>query len=78
MKTESQILKNYFGLVRSLSPGIKLKLIEKLSQSIGKDIRFEKDSMGKAFGAWNDSRDSEQIIQELRESRAFYRKTDSL
>jgi hypothetical protein len=77
MKTESHILNSYIGLLDSLNPNLKLKIIERLSKSVNNDITKEKDRMEKAFGAWKDSKETEQIISEIRNSRTFNRKIES-
>lgn len=69
MKTETQILNNYIGLLDNLNPRLKLKLIESLSKSVKNDITKEKDKMDKAFGAWKDSKDTEEILTVLPTSR---------
>ena len=76
MKADSQILDSYFGLLNNLHPSLKLKLIEKLSKSINKDIASKKDRMEKSFGSFQDSRDAEEIISEIRDSRTFNRKIE--
>jgi len=77
MKTDTQILNNYLGLLTNLNPRLKLLLIEGLSKSIKKDITSRSDKIEKSFGAWQDSRNSEVIISEIRNSRTFNRKIES-
>ena len=77
MKAETQILNGYWGLLNTLTPKLKLKLIEKLSKSIDLDISNDNDRFEKSFGAWIDSRDSDEIIAEIRDSRTFNRQIES-
>ncbi len=77
MKTDSQILDNYFGLLNNLHPTLKLKLIERLSKSINKDISSKTDRMEKSFGSFQDSRDADEIIQDIRDARIFNRNIES-
>lgn len=77
MKAETQILNGYWGLLNTLTPSLKLKLIEKLSKSINIDISNKKDRFENSYGAWVDSRDSEEIINEIRSSRTFNRQIES-
>ncbi|MBN1769151.1 MAG: hypothetical protein JXR50_03730 [Prolixibacteraceae bacterium] len=77
MKIETQILNSYWGLLSTLNPSLKLKLIEKLSKSISKDMSSKDDRLAKSFGAWVDSRDSDEIINEIKESRTFNRQIES-
>jgi hypothetical protein len=76
MKSETQILDGYWGLLSSLTPNLKLKLIEKLSKSIHKDLSAKKNNFEKSFGAWNDSREADEIINEIRNSRSFNREIE--
>ena len=76
MNAETQILNGYWRLLRNLSPKLKLRLIEKLSQSIGKDIIKKNDRFEESFGAWVDNRDSEEIIKDIRNSRNFSRQIE--
>ena len=71
MKAETQILDGYWGLLNTLTPSLKLKLIERLSKSVNEDISNKNDRFEKSFGAWIDSRDSNEIITEIRENRTF-------
>jgi len=77
MKAETQILNGYWGLLNTLTPNLKQKLIERLSKSINNDSSENNDRFEKSFGAWIDSRDSDEIIAEIRESRTFNRQIES-
>lgn len=58
----------YFGFLSRLDNGTKKKLIIRLTESIeekGKSNISLKD----LSGAWEDSRDSDEIIKEIRNSR---------
>ena len=77
MKAETQILNGYWGLLNSLSPKLKLKLIEKLSKSIDIDSFVTDDRFEESFGAWAGSDDADKIIEEIRNSRNFNRKIES-
>ncbi len=76
MNAETQILNGYWRLLRNLSPKLKLKLIEKLSQSINRDIFKKNDRFEESFGAWVDDRDSENIIKDIQSSRNFSRQIE--
>jgi len=77
MKAETQILDGYWGLLSNLNPRLKLKLIEKLSKSISKDIVIQNERFEKSFGAWTDNREPEEIIKEIEESRSLNRQIES-
>ena len=58
----------YFGFLTRLDNGTKKKLILKLTESL--DSKDEdKFDLRSLYGAWEDSRDSDEINKELRESR---------
>jgi len=81
MKTDNldtSLLENYFGLLRNLSPEIKLGLIEKLSKTLKLDFTKSKSSIQKSFGAWQSDKSAEEISAELRESRNFNRDIEPL
>lgn len=69
----NKTLEKYFGLLNSLDNLSKKKLIIKLTESL--DFREEKVDLKTLFGAWEDTKDSEEIIKEIRESRV--EKTDN-
>jgi hypothetical protein len=77
MKAETQILDGYWGLLSNLNPDLKLKLIERLSKSVHKDLTAKRNNFEKSFGAWNDLREPEEIIDEIRSSRTFNREIES-
>ncbi len=77
MKVETQIIDGYWGLLSNLNPSLKLKLIEKLSKSVSRDIIIQNDRFEKSFGAWTDNRKPEEIIKEIKESRNFNRQIES-
>jgi hypothetical protein len=60
-------LEKYFGLLKSLDNLSKKKLIIKLTESL--DIKEEKVEIRTLFGGWEDDKDSDEIIKEIRESR---------
>ncbi len=69
---------NYFGLIRNLSPEIKLDIIEKLSITLKSDFSREKSSFVNTFGAWKSNKTAEEIIDELKEHRTFNREIEPL
>ena len=82
MKTtdlNTSLLDNYFGLIRNLSPEIKLDLIEKIAKTLkGSNIINNKSSLTNAFGAWKSEKTAEEIISELRNNRNFNRQIETL
>ena len=63
----NKTLEKYFGLLKDLDNLSKKKLIIKLTESL--DIKEEKVDLLTLFGAWEDDKDSDEIIKEIRESR---------
>jgi len=81
MKTtdiNTTFIESYFGLIRNLSPELKLDLIERLSKTIKGDLSRKKDSFKSAFGAWKSDKSADEIIIELREKRNFNRQIEAL
>ncbi|MDO5509099.1 MAG: hypothetical protein Q4F57_00245 [Weeksellaceae bacterium] len=64
----NETIDRYFGFLKRLDNVTKKRLIVKLTESI--DVK-EKESFNLAslYGAWEDTRTSEQIIKDIRESR---------
>ena len=58
----------YFGYLKSLDINSKKRLIIKLTESIETKSENSTD-IGSMFGAWDDSKDSDEIIREIRNSR---------
>lgn len=65
--TEKTINK-YFRFLTRLDNSSKKRLIIKLTESIETEDSKESD-LRSLYGAWNDSRDSDTIIKEIKESR---------
>ena len=67
----------YFGYLRKLDNNSKKKLIINLTESIetNEDKPFDLRSI---YGAWDDSRDSDEIINQIRESRVNYPEIEEL
>lgn len=63
----NKALEKYFGLLKGLDNLSKKKLIIKLTESL--EIKEDKVDLRSLFGAWEDNKDSDEIIKEIRESR---------
>lgn len=59
---------NFFGFLYKMDTNSKKKLIIKLTEWI-EDTKSDKKSIASLFGSWNDDRDTDLIIREIRESR---------
>lgn len=64
----NKAIDKYFGFLIRLDNSSKKKLIIKLTESIetGVDENF---SLNDFFGAWEDRKDSDEIIKEIKDSR---------
>ncbi|KGO93423.1 hypothetical protein [Flavobacterium subsaxonicum] len=60
-------LKRYIDLLSNLDLTSKKKIIMGLTESI--EEPKEINSIASLFGAWEDSRDSDEIIRDIKESR---------
>jgi hypothetical protein len=81
MKTtniNTTLIDGYFGLIKNLSPEIKLGLIEKLTKTLKVDLSKKNESLQKAFGAWQSNQPAEVIIDEIRANRNFNRQLEAL
>jgi len=81
MKTtefNANFINNYIGLITNLSPNLKLELIGKITKMLKRDISKDKALITKSFGAWQSKKSADEIIDDIRESRNFSRKIDSL
>ena len=81
MKTidvNTNFIETYFGLLKNLSPDIKLDIIGKLSKTIKSDLNEQNKSLKDSFGAWQSDKSADEIILELRESRKFNRHIEAL
>jgi len=59
---------NFFGFLSKMDTNTKKKLIIKLTESI-EDNKTNNKSIASLFGSWKDSKDSDSIIKEIKESR---------
>lgn len=75
MKTNTNaiLIDNYFGLLNSLSRENKIKLIARLSNSIVNEVLEGENVIDRFFGAFISDKSAEEIIKEIRDSRAFTR-----
>lgn len=70
------LIDGYLQMLDNLSPSNKLDLISKLTLSVKTDITKKKRAFYKAFGAWESNQTADQIISDIRDSRAFTRQIE--
>jgi len=63
----NKILEKYVSLLKGLDTDSKKKIINRLTESL--DTKEEKVDLRPLFGAWEDDRTSDEIINDIRESR---------
>ncbi len=81
MKTtdlNTALLDNYLGLIRNLSPEIKLILIERITKTLKGNLTKKDSPITDAFGKWKSEKSADEIITEIRESRTFNRQIEML
>lgn len=64
----NKTLEKYFGFLRKLDNNSKKRLIIKLTESIEtkEEVAFDLKSI---YGAWEDAKDSDEIIKTIKDSR---------
>ena len=77
MKSQTILIDNYYGLLRSLSKENKLRLIARLSNSLIEEEVQNKNVIDRFFGKFKSDKSAEEIIKEISESRTFNRKIET-
>ena len=62
------LIENYYRVINNWDFESKINLISKLTLSLGKK-RSNLSDFSSSFGAWNDSRDADEIIREIESAR---------
>ena len=71
-----KILDKYFGYLKNLDTVAKKHLILKLTKSL-ETKSSKKPELESLFGAWEDTRESDEIISEIKSSRVNKEHTES-
>jgi hypothetical protein len=74
----NQILNNYLAFLETLSPGAKLDIISKLTQSLKSEVKPKKNLFDSSFGAWVGKESADDIIRSIRDSRMFNRQIEGM
>lgn len=72
-KINTNLVDNYLGLLKNLSPDNKLELISRLSNSMKTAKNIESDSLKSLYGAYHSKKNADEIIDDLKQSRTFNR-----
>jgi len=75
--TNTIMIDNYYGLMRGLSKDFKIKIIEKLSNSIVDEVSENEHLADRFYGAFKSNKSAEDIITEIKDSRAFNRTVEA-
>ncbi len=67
------LIESYFGMLKNLSSENKLKLIEKLSQSIKTSYPQKNNSLKPSTGSFVSEKSAEELINEIKGARTFNR-----
>lgn len=62
-------LKKYLDLLRSFDLKSRKKLLEGLNESVAEDNEPKPNDIKSMFGAWEDNRDSDDIIRDIKNAR---------
>ena len=73
----NNLANSYFEYFKNLDTALKKQLIIKLTQSIAEPSKQSKD-FSACFGAWDDSRDAQEIFDDIRNDRVNINDIDQL
>ncbi|KOS07975.1 hypothetical protein AM493_19400 [Flavobacterium akiainvivens] len=70
-------LKKYLDLLRSFDLKSRKKILEGLNESVAQDKAPKPNDIESMFGAWEDNRDSDEIISDIKNTRVNSRDIDN-
>ncbi|MCH8487594.1 MAG: hypothetical protein LAT75_12065 [Candidatus Cyclonatronum sp.] len=74
--TNTKLINSYLSLIKNMSVSNKLDLISKLSSSMKADFDDAKVDFYDAFGAWDEEESAEALVDAIKSTRTFMRKTE--
>ena len=74
----TNLIDNYFTLLKSLSPNNKLELIAKLSKSMKTTKKVKGNSWKSLYGALQLDQSADDFVKDLKKDRKFNRKSIDL
>jgi hypothetical protein len=74
----THLLNTYMAFLETLSPGIKLDIISKLTQSLKSEVKSKENHFESSFGAWTANESADEIVKTIRDSRGFNRQIEGL
>ena len=66
------------AFLETLSPGAKLDIISKLTQSLKSEVKSKENLFESSFGAWAGNESADEIVKGIRDSRTFNRQIEGL
>lgn len=72
--TDRHIVNAYAEMLEGLNADSKIKLIERLTETLKVEKKTREKSFFKAFGAFASKQSAEEIIADIRNSRKFRKK----
>lgn len=66
---DNSSLKKYLDLFRSFDLSSRKKLVEGLNETMKEPIDNNIDKITALFGAWEDGRDSDKIVEDIKSAR---------
>jgi hypothetical protein len=74
----THVVNTYMAFLETLSPGVRLDIISRLTQSLKSEVKSKENLFENSFGAWTENESAEEIIKGIRDSRNFNRQIDEL
>ena len=62
----NHILNTYMAFLETLSPGAKLDIISRLTQSLKSDVKSKENLFESSFGAWAGNESAEEIAKGIK------------
>ncbi|HEY4286378.1 MAG TPA: hypothetical protein VGN00_04700 [Puia sp.] len=78
MNSNTHIIDGYMSFLDTLSPGAKLDLIAKLTQSLKSELKPKEGLIKSSFGAWSGAESAQEIVKGIRDSRSINREIEEL
>lgn len=78
MRADTHIIDGYMAFLETLSPGAKLDIISKLTQSLKSEVKPKESLFKSSFGAWSGSESAQEIVDRIKKSRSINRQIEEL
>lgn len=78
LELSKQALDHYFKILNNFSTSTKKRLIVMLTESIEGEEPQTSPKIDELYGAWQDDKSADEIVNEIKESRTYNREIDDL